>query len=93
MITEFTGDDQPNAYSGFILVHDSEKSIHLRLTDVPDEAVPELCLFAELDLVGIITGEGIYLHLSVVNLTLLALQTTLSKCASRGSTLRSTRAR
>lgn len=59
MISEFSCEDVPNTYSGYVLVHDSARSIHLRLTGVPDEAVPKLSLFAELDLVGMISGEGI----------------------------------
>lgn len=51
-------DDETNVFRGYVVVHDSAKTIHVHLKNVPDDAAPQLLMFAELDLTGPIKGEG-----------------------------------
>lgn len=58
VFSEFMVDENTNVYSGYAVVHDSAKTIHVHLENVPDEEAPRLSTFVQLDLTGLIKGDG-----------------------------------
>ncbi|KAH7701637.1 hypothetical protein AAVH_31226 [Aphelenchoides avenae] len=65
VFSEFMVDENTNVYSGYAVVHDSAKTIHVHLENVPDEEAPRLSTFVQLDLTGLIKGDDESLEMFV----------------------------